>query len=270
MCHIYKKDGLPIAVDMKSCLISMLLIIVFVGCSSEVEPPLQQQALAPTAQTDDKKVLIEASEYEDEPGEYDESDDFKAGSDDDVESNVPPEIISLKLFPLVVYPGTKVKVLAEGRDNEGEELEFYYRWQRNEKYLPAEESEELDTTGFNKGDLITAFVIPFDGEKEGREAMSPSLLIANRPPDIISAPLGRVENGVFVYEVEATDPEGDDLTFSLEGSPVGMIIDSATGRVEWTIPADAKGPFSIKVVVSDGTATTFQGFNIGEIVRELR
>ena len=99
--------------------------------------------------------------------------------------------------------------------------------------------------------------------------MSPSLLVSNRPPEITSMPVGNIEDGVFVYNVKAIDPDGDELKFSLDGSPAGMTIDSG-GRVEWKVPTDAKGPFTIKVVVSDGDATTFQGFNIGGIQIELR
>lgn len=243
------------------------LLIALSGCKGEVEPPLSKpQPAAQTVPATEEALQVESDQYEEDADEAEESEGVTTG---DSTAKRPPELVSLKLSPRVVYPGTKVKVLAEGRDKDDEDLTFYYRWQKNEVFLPGEDGDELDTSGFNKGDLITAFVTPFDGEVRGKERMSPSLLVSNRPPEITSAPIGNIVGGLFIYEVEANDPDGDELKFSLEGSPSGMTINAA-GKVEWKVPTDAKGPFTIKVVVSDGDATTFQGFNIGEIVIELR
>ena len=253
---------------MKICLtLFPFIFLALSACTGDVEsPPIEPKPVVQTAPVNEELAESESSEYEEEPGEAEELEGEVGG---DTVENSPPEVLSLKLVPRVIYPGTKVTAQAEGRDSEEEDVTFSYRWQKNEEFLPGEENEELDTSGFNKGDLITAFVTPFDGEVKGKERMSPSLLVSNRPPEITSAPIGNIVDGLFIYEVEANDPDGDELKFSLEGSPSGMTIDEG-GRVEWKVPTDAKGPFTIKVVVSDGDATTFQGFNIGEIVIELR
>ena len=268
MSYINKENSLPTGKGVKTSLVFFaFLLTVFIGCKGEVEPPPSKpQPLVQSYPADEEMAETEAAEYEDEAGE---AGDLESEAGGESISNRPPEVVSLKLVPRVIYPGTTVTAEAEGRDLEEEDVTFYYRWQKNEEFLPGEENEELDTSGFEKGDLITAFVTPFDGEMEGKQVMSPSLLVSNRPPDITSAPIGNIVDGVFIYEVEASDPDGDELKFSLEGSPSGMTIDSG-GRVEWKVPTDAKGPFTVKVVVSDGDATTFQGFNIGEIVIELR
>lgn len=268
MRYVYSENSLLVGKEAGICLLLFTFFLATIsGCKGEVAPPpLKEQPFVQTVSADEESVEGESDEYE---NELDEEGDIEEEDDDDLERNSPPEIVSLKLVPRVVYPGTRVTVLAEGKDLEEEDVIFYYRWQKNEKFLPGEESEELDTAGFVKNDFITAFVTPFDGEKKGKELMSPSLLVSNRPPDITSSPIGNMVDGLFIYEVEASDPDGDELEYSLEGSPSGMTIDSG-GRVEWKVPTDAKGPFTIKVVVSDGDATTFQGFNIGEIVIELR
>ncbi|MDT8317969.1 MAG: hypothetical protein RQ824_08275 [bacterium] len=251
-----------------SLMLFILFFIILSGCKDETKPPSSEpQPLVQTAPADDEKAVnVESGAYVTAP---DEAGGVESEAYDDNKENSLPEIVSLKLIPQVIYPGTTVIAKAEGRDNEEEDVTFYYRWQKNEEFLPGEEDEELDTTGFSKGDLITAFVTPFDGENEGKQVMSPSLLVSNRPPDITSAPVGNIVDGMFIYKVEASDPDGDELKFSLEGSPAAMTID-AGGRVEWKVPIDAKGPFSVKVVVSDGDATTFQGFNIGGIEVERR
>lgn len=259
---------------MKSTVKISVLIFIFVaiGCKGEVDLSASKpKPVVQTSPADEEVAELEIDEYAKESDDtFDDTEELEDEEESDIGRNSPPVIVSLKLSPRVVYPGTTVSVLVEGRDAEEEEIEFYYRWHVNGEFLADEEQDELDTTGFNKEDLVTAFVTPFDGEITGKEVMSPSLLISNRPPEITSAPIGSIVDGVFIYEVEASDPDGDELKFSLESAPAGMKIDSSSGKVDWEIPFDAKGPFTIKVVVSDGSAITFQGFTIGEITRELR
>jgi len=57
----------------------------------------------------------------------------------------------------------------------------------------------------------------------------------NTPPVIESDPVTTAKEGVaYTYEVEATDPNGDTLTYSLTTSPPGMAINSTTGVISWT------------------------------------
>ncbi len=73
----------------------------------------------------------------------------------------------------------------------------------------------------------------------------------NLPPSITSTPVTSVDvNSNYSYDVDATDPENDVLTYALTTSPIGMAIDSATGVITW-LP-DAAGDYSIDVSVSDG------------------
>ena len=56
----------------------------------------------------------------------------------------------------------------------------------------------------------------------------------NRPPVITSsAPTQATEGSLYAYQLIATDPDGDSLTFRLATAPAGMTI-SATGSVNWT------------------------------------
>jgi len=65
----------------------------------------------------------------------------------------------------------------------------------------------------------------------------------------------------FTYTVDATDPNGDDLTYSLTTTPsTNMTIDSVTGAISWT--STATGSFEITVEVSDGELIATQGFTI--------
>ena len=86
---------------------------------------------------------------------------------------------------------------------------------------------------------------------------------ANRPPEITSDPIVNASAGTpYTYDVEAIDPDGDILTYSIIDGPEGMIIDSATGNVDWPRPQfDAR----VDYVVSDGTSSkeSLHGLAIG-------
>ena len=89
--------------------------------------------------------------------------------------------------------------------------------------------------------------------------------IHNLPPEITSTPTTNIRvNEYWSYLVQATDPNGDTLTYSLDQDSLnrGMSIDSTTGRILWT--ADSVGEFPVEVTVDDGFGlTTVQSFTIG-------
>lgn len=74
--------------------------------------------------------------------------------------------------------------------------------------------------------------------------------VPNNLPQITSTPPALV-NRTYRYDVEAFDSDGDPLTFSLSNAPAGMTIDAFTGQIEWTVPLDLVGTFSLSVSVVD-------------------
>lgn len=83
----------------------------------------------------------------------------------------------------------------------------------------------------------------------------------NQTPIITSDPITTATVGVeFTYDVNATDPDGDTLTYSLDIKPSGMTINSATGLIKW-IPT-AEGDYPVVVKASDGTLDITQDFTI--------
>ena len=86
----------------------------------------------------------------------------------------------------------------------------------------------------------------------------------NKPPRIISTPITTAtENVLYKYDVDATDPDGDALTYSLTTKPAGMSINANTGLISWTPSSSQIGNNNVVVRVSDnkgGTAT--QSFTI--------
>jgi hypothetical protein len=175
--------------------------------------------------------------------------------------NLPPEVISVMLEPELVFPGTPVRALVEARDPEGDLITIAYRWQRNREDLAEQTGDTLDTSALRKGDWITVAVTAADEYGRGLEKMGRSVVVHNRPPEIASFPPAATGSKI-VYQVVATDPDGDPLSFSLESAPPGMTIDTASGQLEWKVPEALSGSFQVRIIVSDGDAQSFQQFTL--------
>jgi len=85
----------------------------------------------------------------------------------------------------------------------------------------------------------------------------------NHAPTITSTPDTLATVGVlYAYDVNATDSDGDTLTYSLATNPTGMTIDSTTGVISWTPTSGQIGDHDVTVEVSDGEKSTTQSFTI--------
>ena len=76
---------------------------------------------------------------------------------------------------------------------------------------------------------------------------------SNSAPVISStAPTTATVGTAYEYDAEATDADGDTLTWALSGAPSGMTVNSTTGLVAWTPTADDEGDVTYTLSVSDG------------------
>ncbi|MHB8956341.1 MAG: putative Ig domain-containing protein [Pirellulaceae bacterium] len=89
----------------------------------------------------------------------------------------------------------------------------------------------------------------FDTQTYGLQV---ALDIPNDPPLITSQPRKTMRLGdTYFYQVQASDPNADPLTYSFENAPLGMVIDSA-GLIQWA-PSEAQlGPQLVTIRVDDG------------------
>lgn len=88
----------------------------------------------------------------------------------------------------------------------------------------------------------------------------------NDPPQIISVPRSSVRLGnTYTYQVMASDPNGDPLSYSLDTRPAGMLIDAA-GLVTWTATEAQLGSHDVAVRVEDGRGeSVVQSFQVSVI-----
>ena len=101
-------------------------------------------------------------------------------------------------------------------------------------------------------------------------SLAPELAgVANSAPVISSTPpTDAYVNQLYFYGVNASDDDGDSLTFTLEltnkedGSSANFVTMSSIGRVQGTPREDDIGEYSARIIVSDGTDAAIQAFDL--------
>ncbi len=87
----------------------------------------------------------------------------------------------------------------------------------------------------------------------------------NKPPTITSTPPNTLIliGQAFGYDVEATDPDGDVLTYQLVNPPNFLQINPQTGQISSKVNLTISGSYSVVVKVSDGKGgEVMQEFNL--------
>lgn len=172
--------------------------------------------------------------------------------------NAPPELTKVKLMPEVFKMGDRLHIDASASDADEDPVVILYEWTKNGE--PAGNTKEIGAF-IKRGDKISVKITPFDGEAYGKPI---TLLreIGNMPPMIAEDKKHIFDGKVFTYQIKATDPDGDELTYALKTAPSGMTID-ASGLIKWNVPPDFKGKAPVIVSVSDnhGGETT-ASFNV--------
>jgi hypothetical protein len=115
------------------------------------------------------------------------------------------------------------------------------------------------------GDHLVTFTVQDDFNPPGSDTQTVTLTVmqANRPPVITSTPPEQANAGEqYVYQVVATDPDGDALTYILgRGAPAGASLNRISGLLTWTPgPGDSGELFDFRVFVrdeNDSVATQF-------------
>ena len=110
-----------------------------------------------------------------------------------------------------------------------------------------------------------AVTIQVTDDKGGTSLQTLSLTVnpatANQAPTITSTPRTTTRLGnTYFYALEASDPDGDRLTYSLESAPGGMTLKS--GVISWTPTAAQSGTYTVAVKASDGALATTQTFTL--------
>jgi len=218
-----------------------LLGVALLGCKGKVEekpvviasPPAEQQAQVTTTTTKGTTEETEAPSK--------------------VTPNRPPRITIFNVHPPLPVVGSNLRAEVAAVDKEGDDIAINYQWKKNnELLLNTSDTLELTSEEFKRGDKIAVRAMPEAAGQKGAPLVV-VLTIANAPPIIKSSPESfRFDGRVYTDQVKASDPDGDQLVYSIKSGPEGATIDPATGRISWDVPDDFKGKTSIAAAVNDG------------------
>jgi hypothetical protein len=166
-------------------------------------------------------------------------------------ANAPPRITEVTVNADGIPRHTDLVIGQEVVDADNDYVELRYQWYVNEEADPLLTENTLPANRYRRGDTIRFTITPSDGITDGAVYQSASLTIPNAAPQIVSAVPEHFETLEYSYQCKAVDPDGDEVTYSLEGAPAGMTINSATGLVAWPLSGVKGGNYPVKVVASD-------------------
>ena len=135
-------------------------------------------------------------------------------------------------------------------------------------------SPDFENPGDSDGDNSYEVTIRVsDGTATDEQTVTITVSDEEEAPEFTSAVSASVAENTSgtVYTAQATDPDGDTVTYSLSGADAGLFaIDASTGAVSFVAapdfenPGDANGDnvYQISVTASDGTSSTTQDVSI--------
>lgn len=166
--------------------------------------------------------------------------------------NLPPTIVQVVMKPLgAVTAGNDVTASPRATDPEGSSIEYSYEWRVNDETVPVD-GPTLPATLLKRGDRIELRVVASDGSDESEPLVSPPIEVVNATPKVVSRPGPIGPDGIFRYQVQAEDPDGDHaFRYRLAQGPKGMAIDFDDGQLRWEPPVDAAGKHEVEVEVED-------------------
>ncbi len=164
----------------------------------------------------------------------------------------PPVIKSVVIMPSSPAISTTLTASIEASDPDMDTLTYRITWYVNDKIIDGATGDTFSCASYKQGDAIHAVVTPFDGEMYGTSVSSNVVFIQDTPPLITSLPPTTTTGSLFIYKIQTFDPNQNKLTYKLEESPPGMVVNNS-GEIIWdTKDFKKSGVVPVKIVVSDG------------------
>ncbi len=154
-----------------------------------------------------------------------------------VRPNIHPEITKVEIDPPAPTSSDFIRALPELNYGLPQYITFHYQWFVNDQPVSNGNKKLLDKKHYKKGDTVYCRVIATRGKLKSKVVVSREIKIANSPPIINYSEVGSFNiPGEFRFTINATDPDGDLLTYRLL-APLnrGIVIDPGTGVIEWYI-----------------------------------
>jgi hypothetical protein len=151
-----------------------------------------------------------------------------------------------------IYKGVDLSIDVETEDVDGDDIDIQYTWYIDNQQVS--EDEILDGDLLEAGKRVKVELIPFDGDTTGEvfEITRP-IITQNLAPKIVGTPQPVLTDTLITCKINAEDPDGDPITYSIKEGPSGLTIDN-TGMIRWKSPALSKDTtYQITVKVTDPT-----------------
>jgi hypothetical protein len=158
-------------------------------------------------------------------------------------------IKSLEFSPQRPVAGEPLKLKVVFAEAVKSEVPLRYRWKVNNEIVQESENNAL-THQTKRGDQIEAVVFVGNSREETR-ARRATVTVDNAPPVIKKVQEHMSSNGEYLAQLEASDPDGDDVTVKLQRGPTGMALNEGGKTLRWNVPAGTAGSFPVEVVASD-------------------
>ncbi len=177
--------------------------------------------------------------------------------------NAPPVIRSVALEQEITPAGSRLLAKVEASDADQDDIQFQFRWLRNDKVVSEGSENTVVLSELAQSDIVTVEATPYDSDGAGKPLRAAPLVVGNNPPRILSVPMMMSSAEIYEYAVRAEDPDGDPVSFELEGAPSGMTIDRATGQVVWRPGVGISVTHHVKIIAADGKgARVWQEFDV--------
>lgn len=170
-----------------------------------------------------------------------------------------PQLTQVVIEPAEAYSVDSIRAMAVLKKPVNH-ITYQYQWYVNGESIPQVDMNILESKYFRKGDKIHCEVVAKAGQYESDKVASPAIQIKNSKPVI---QLKGVESfkvpGLFQYQINATDPDGDALVYRLV-APLdrGITVNSVSGLLEWNIPAFTPSAENEGNVVGENVCITFE------------
>lgn len=166
--------------------------------------------------------------------------------------NTPPVITWADIVPTdSIYKGVDLTVDVETEDIDADDdVTVRFTWFIGNSL--AGYDSILPGDMLRAGENVRVELIPHDGDTTGDMFdITRPIIVQNLPPKFIGTPTPVVKDSLVTIVVNAQDPDGDPLTYSIKQGPSGMEIDTM-GTIVWRFsPPETTTTYNIIVKVID-------------------